>query len=90
MNRPLITPPKPVAFTKKEGGDWFSWIEWNYEAPQNSSAQQVPFARPLIHAVLFEDRWIFDSVNGWRDRCTVKHFNQIKTSLSNEGTSNAA
>lgn len=45
--------PKPIEYTTREGGPWFSWSGMNPK-------------RTAIHAIRFDDGFIFDAVNGWR------------------------
>lgn len=52
---PFPQKPKPVAFTVKDGGDWYDWGGW----PQDRRERG-------IHAIKFDDGSIFDAVNGWR------------------------
>lgn len=47
--------PKPIAFTKVEGGEW---IEFN---------NSIYGRNPPANAIKFEDGSIFDMVNGWRE-----------------------
>ena len=51
--------PKPVKFERKEGEAWEDWPERG--------------ARYEVHAILFEDGTVFDTVNGWRKFKSCPH-----------------
>lgn len=51
----MNNPPRTIAVLDKEGGDWHTF------RPHLSNLKQV-------HAIKFENGWIWDTVNGWRYR----------------------
>jgi hypothetical protein len=46
--------PKAVSFTRAEGGEWIDFDPKIGDAPK------------AVHSILFENGWIWDTVNGWR------------------------
>ena len=49
--------PKPIKFTKEEGGDWFEW----------EPIERMPgTGGRTAHAIMFDDGSVLDLLNGWR------------------------
>lgn len=61
-----MSKPKPIKFTRTEGGQWELWVKYcdrDFSRPSDYV--------PHVHSVLFEDGSIFDTVSGWRPQiCT--------------------